>query len=330
MKALTIQRGHYRGIFAFCAIIALGALAPAVASAQVYPNKPIKMLLPYSPGGSGDTFARMVAEVASKKLGQPIIIEPKLGAGGSIAAELLAKSPPDGYTFSMIAAGILTINPHIYKSLRYDPETSLAPLLIGVRMPLAVVVNNQVPAKNIKELIAYAKKNPGKLTYGSAGTGSSQHLAGLLFQSSADIDITHVPYKGGAAAMVDLLGGHVSMQFVHLPSALNAEAPEKIRMLAVTSTERNPILPDVPTVAEAGLPGYDYNDWFGFVLPPGVPEDVAKKLQAALEVGLRESQEYFLKNGMVLAALGPKDMRQIARKESSKWGELLRESSGKQ
>jgi tripartite-type tricarboxylate transporter receptor subunit TctC len=304
--------------------IAIAFVFPQFVSAQTYPTKPIRILLPYSPGGSGDYFTRQAAETASKILGQSLIVEPKLGAGGSLAAEMLAKSAPaDGYMASMIAAGVMTINPHIYKKMIYDPEKDIAPVTIGVRMPLAVIVNKSLPITNIKELIAYAKANPGKLTFGSAGIGSSQHLAGELFKASTGVDLLHVPYKGGASAANDLLGGHLALQFVHLPSFISLNVSGKIRILAITSAERNSLVPDVPTVAEAGVSGYEYSDWFGFVMPVGAPPEVFEKLRGALVKGIQENREAFESHGMVVVASDPEEMSKTVREESRKWSELL-------
>jgi tripartite-type tricarboxylate transporter receptor subunit TctC len=304
----------------------LAVLATANANAQTndFPNKPIRLITPYPAGASTDMLARTVAQSMAKRLGQPVVVDNRPGAGGIIAADTTAKSAPDGYTFLLVSAGIVTMNQSIYKKLPYDPIKDLAPLSIAVQLPLVIVVNNSVPIRTTKELLDMAKAQPGKLTYGSAGTGTSQHLAGELFKSMAKADIMHVPYKGGGPAMTDLLGGQISMMFVQTPSALHQARGGKIRAIAIGSSKRSPMMPDVPTIAESGVPGYNSDTWYGFVAPAGVPPAIMSKLHASIVEALQENKEKLTNEGFVVTGSTQQDMAAVIKSDAAKWGAIIR------
>jgi tripartite-type tricarboxylate transporter receptor subunit TctC len=258
---------------------------PLTADAQQpadYPTRPITLIVPYAPGGGNDVLARGVAEPMGKTLGQPIVIENHGGAGGSLGTRQVAKSAPDGYTLGLGGTGTLAIDPTLYPNVGYDPRKDFAPVGLIATGPLIILVNPSLPAHNVREFIALAKAEPGKLNYASAGKGSGIHLGTVLFALTAGIDIVHVPYRGTGPALTDLLGGHVSMYFSSLPSAVGLVKEGKLRALGVTGLKRSPIFPDVPTVAEQGLPGFEAVLHYGIVAPAGTPRPIIAKLNAAL------------------------------------------------
>ncbi len=311
---------HRRHALLLCAAFAFGGAAQA---ADDYPNKPIRLIAPYVAGASTDRLARFVADSMSKSLGQQVIVENRAGAGGNLAADLVAKAPKDGYTFLLVSAGIVTMNQHIYKKLSFDPAKDFAPLTIAVRMPLLVVANPNQPFKTPKELLEFARANPGKLTYGSAGIGTSQHLAGELYKSMSKTDIVHVPYKGGAPAMTDLLGGQIALMFVQAPSAQPQVKAGKVRAIAIGSPQRSPLFPDVPTVSESGLPGYDSDTWYGFVAPEGVPAPILAKLQHAIVAALKDNAQKLADDGYTVDAGSAAAMAETMKVESAKWGTVI-------
>ncbi|UBM08475.1 Bug family tripartite tricarboxylate transporter substrate binding protein [Cupriavidus metallidurans] len=304
------------GLFALC--------GQANAQADNFPNRPIKVVVPYPAGASTDLLARIVGQTMSKVLGQSVVVENRPGAGGIIAAEYTARSAPDGYTIMMTSAGILTNNPSMYKKLPYDAVKDFAPISIAAQLPLVIVVNNKLPAKSFQELMNLAKKEPGKLSYGSAGTGTSQHLAGELLKSMAKVDILHVPYKGGSPAMADLLAGQISMMFVQTASALPQVRNGKVRAIAIGSPQRSAMMPDVPTIAESGVPGYNSDTWYGYVAPAGVPQPILARLHAAIVAGLKENKEKLLNDGYVVDGGTPQQMAAAIKTDTSKWGEIIR------
>src|SRR5512135_3874238 len=250
----------------------------AVRAQADYPTRPITLIVPYAPGGGNDVLARGVAEPMSKTLGQPVVIENHGGAGGSIGTRQVAKSAPDGYTLGLGGTGTLAIDPTLYPNVGYDPRKDFAPVGLIATSPLIILVNPSLPAHNVQELIALAKKQPGKLNYASAGRGSGIHLATVLFATAAGIELTHVPYRGTGPALTDLLGGHVALYFSSLPSALGLVKDGKLRALGVTGLKRSASFPDVPTVAEQGLPGFEAVLHYGIVAPAGTPRPIIDKL----------------------------------------------------
>ncbi|MDM0002575.1 tripartite tricarboxylate transporter substrate binding protein [Variovorax sp. J22P240] len=310
-----------------CMHMAVASFCLAVASAsnaQDFPTKPIRLIAPFAAGASTDLLARTVAQSMSKDLGQPVIVENKPGAGGILAAEQVARAAPDGYTFLLTSAGIVTMNQHIYPRLPYDPIKDFTPLTIAVRMPIVTVVHPSLRVRNVQDLLAYAKANPGKLNYGSAGTGTSQHLAGELFKSMANVSMLHIPYKGGAPAMNDLLAGQVQLMFVQVPSALPQIKAGKIRAIAVGSDKRDPNLPDVPTVSESGVNGYNSDTWYGFVAPSGVAEPIIQKLHASIVKALKENASRLQEQGYIVDGGSAKQMGDTIKAESKKWETVIK------
>ncbi len=306
------------------AAAAVGFAFFGAVQAQDFPNRPIRLIAPFAAGASTDVLARTVAQSMAKDLGQPVVVENKPGAGGALAAETVARAAPDGYTFLLTSAGIVTMNQHIYPKLPYDPIKDFAPLTIAVRMPIVTVVHPSLPIRNVQELVAYARANPGKLSYGSAGTGTSQHLAGELFKAMAKVSILHIPYRGGAPAMNDLLGGQINMMFVQVPSGLPQVKAGKVRAIAVGSDQRDPSMPDVPTIDESGVKGYNSDTWYGFVMPAGVPAPIAQKLHASIVKALKENEQKLTAQGFNVDGGSQKQMSETITAESKKWAEVIK------
>lgn len=313
-----------RNLLALMSVVLLAVGLPLSAFGQDFPSKPIRLIAPYSAGASTDFLARTVANTMSKTLGQPVIVENKPGAGGMLAGEMTARAPADGYTFMLTAAGIMTINPSIYKKVTFDPLKDLAPLTIAVRLPLVIAVNSSQPIKSVNDLLTFAAANPRKLSYGSAGMGTSQNMAGEMFKVMGKVDILHIPYKGGAPAMNDLLGNQVSMMFVQIPSALEHANSGKIRIIAIGSSERSAQLPDVPTIAESGLPGYNSDTWYGFAMPAGVPPNIGKKLHVAIVEALKLNKTRLEEAGFIVEGGSPKAMEETMKRETVMWAEVIR------
>ena len=253
--------------------LAFASLA-GVSHAQAWPSKPIRWIVPFAPGGTTDILARTIAEKLTPALGKPVIVENNPGAGGSVGATQTAKAAPDGYTIMGGTISTHAINASLYKKLPYDPVMDFVPITLIARVPNLLVVNPEVPAKNVKELIALLKANPGKYTFASSGNGTSQHLSGELFKSMAGVDMQHIPYKGSPPALQDVVGGQVTMTFDNITTAWPLAKAGKLRPLAVTTAKRSPIAPDVPTLAESGLAGYEVGSWIGVFAPAGSPPDV--------------------------------------------------------
>ncbi|MGZ5042951.1 MAG: Bug family tripartite tricarboxylate transporter substrate binding protein [Usitatibacter sp.] len=266
------NRGASRWVLAACVLLSLAV------HAQTYPTKPIRFVVPYPAGGPLDTVARLLGQKVSESVRQPVIVDNKPGAGGNIGADAVAKSPADGYTILMGAVATHAINPTLYPGIPYDAIKDFTPVTQIASTPNVLVVNPSVPAGNVREFIAYAKANPGKLNFGSGSTGSAGHLAGELFKTMAGIDMTHVPYKGAAPAMNDLIGGQIQLMFDNWSSSSAQVHAGKIRALAVTTAKRSALAPELPTIAESGLPGFDISTWFGVFVPAGTPRDVVKRL----------------------------------------------------
>lgn len=268
-------------LFAASAVAAL----PALAQTPSFPDKPVMLVVPFPPGGPTDAMARTLAAEMKNKLGQPVIVENRAGAGGNIGAEYVARAAADGQTLLFGTSGPLAINASLYRKVSYDPIKSFAPVIQIGHLPNILVVHPSVPAKDVKELIAYAKAQPGKLSYASSGNGASSHLAGVLFNEKAGVDLQHIPYKGTGPALNDLLGGQVSASFTDVLTALPYVKTGKLRALGIATATRSQALPELPTIAEQGVPGYDVSVFFGVVAPAGTPLDrIAKLNQAFVEV----------------------------------------------
>ena len=259
---------------------ALLAIAP-LAQAESFPDKPVMLVVPFPPGGPTDAMARTIAAEMKDRLGQPVIVENRAGAGGNIGAEYVARAAADGQTLLFGTSGPLAINASLYRKSTYDPVKSFAPVIQVGHLPNILVVNPGVPAQNVKELVAYAKAHPGKLSYASSGNGASSHLAGVLFNEKAGTDIQHIPYKGTGPALNDLLGGQVSMSFTDVLTALPYVKAGKLRALGIATAQRSQALPELPTIAEQGVPGYDVSVFFGIVAPAGTPADRIARLNKA-------------------------------------------------
>src|SRR5689334_14059953 len=272
--------GPWRSIAALLLGVAAASALPLSAAAQPFPAKPAKLIVPFPPGGPLDTTGREIAQKLGEMWGQSVIVENKPGAGGNIGADFVAKSPPDGYTIVMGALSTHAVNPSLYPKMPYDAKKDFAPITLVAITPNVLVVNPSLPVHSVKELIAYAKAHPGKLSFGSGSIGSAGHLAGELFKVDAGVDMVHVPYKGAAPAMQALLAGDTQLMFDNLASAMSQVKAGKLRALAVTTSARSPLAPDLPTMAEAGVPGFDISTWFGLMAPAGTPPDVIAKWNA--------------------------------------------------
>ena len=316
-----------RTLLASLAMAAAGAL-PLGAAAQAYPAKPVTIVVPFAPGGTTDILARIVGQGLGAELGQPFVVDNRAGAGGNIGASLAAKAPADGYTLFMGTVGTHAINQALYKKMPFDPVKDFAPLSRVATVPNLLVAHPSQPYKTVKELIAYAKANPGKVTYGSPGSGASPHVSGDLFKSMTGTDLLHVPYKGSAPAMTDLLGGQISIMFDNMPSAIQHVRSGKLRPIAVTTAKRSPELPDVPTIAEAGVPGYEAMSWFGMFAPAATPQPLLDKLNAALVKVLNQPdvKKKIAEQGGDVVAETPAQFAAFIKSETAKWGKVVKDS----
>ena len=300
-----------------------------------YPSKPIKWIVPFPPGGPTDTFSRPIAAKLSEVIGQPVIIENVGGAGGSLGIDRLAKSPPDGYTIGLATTGTQTINPHLYgKRLAYNALKDFTPLTLAVRYVNLLVINPDVPAKTVGELVAYAKANPGKVTFGSAGNGSSNHLSGEVLKYVTGAPMTHVPYKGSAAALTDVIAGNITYMFDILVTALPQVHSGRVRALAVTSATRSPFAPDIPTIAESGVKGYSdagADLWFGIIAPAGLPKAVTARLNGALVESLRapDIRQRISAQAFELWTSSPEEFMRVIRTDYDKWGRIVKASGAR-
>ena len=311
-------------------LMALAALAFAQAP-TAYPTKPIRLVVPFPAGGATDILAREVAKHLTDAWGQSVVVDNRPGAGGNIGSELVAKSAPDGYTLEMGTVGTHAINASLYSKMPYDHVKDFVPVILVAGVPNVLEVNPSVPVNSVQELIAYAKANPGKLNFASSGSGTSIHLSGELFKVMAGVQMTHVPYKGSAPALADLLGGQVQLMFDNLPPSLPQIKAGKLRALAVTSATRAPALPDVPTVAEAGLPGFEASSWFGVLAPAGTPPAIVAKLNAEIAKWLTspEAKEKLASVGANIAGGTPEDFARHIQAETAKWAKVVKESGAK-
>ena len=323
------MKTRIRTAAAFLAAI-LGLVVASPGATQPYPVKPVRVVVPYPPGGIGDTVTRALAQGLSEQMGQPFLIDNKPGASQMIGAEMVSKAPADGYTLFLGSVTSLAINVSSQKKMSYDPTRDFAPVSMAFYSPLYLVVNPSVPAHTVRELIALARAQPGKLTFASIGQGGSIHLAGELFRSMAGIDMVHVPYKGSAPALTDVIGGQVNLMFDAGVSALPQVRAGKLRGLAVTSAKRSMSAPDLPTLAEAGnLPGYEAIIWFGLVAPAGTPREVVVRLSQELARVTRQTalRERFAPQGVELSATTPQEFADIIKAEIPKWGKVFRDAN---
>ena len=309
--------------------LAAGALLASPARAE-FPDRTIHIIVPYTPGGFNDTLGRIVAQKFTDDWGVSAVVENRPGGGTLIGTDAVAKAPPDGYTL-LVVAFPFAVNPTLYAKLPYDTLKDFTPLILAGQSANILVVNNDVPAKSVKELIDLAKARPGALSYGSTGSGSSNHLSMELFRLMTSTAMIHVPYKGSAPMVTDLLGGHVQVAFDNVPNVITQVKAGKLRALAVTSLTRDPALPDTPTVAEAGVPGYEVGVWFGMVAPAGTPADVLAKLNAELNKILADPavKQKFADQGVNPAGGPPERFAEHIRTQIEKWGRVVKESGAK-
>lgn len=304
-------------------------VAPLVhAQAPAYPRQPVTLVVPFPAGGPTDAMARVLAQKLGDRLGQQVIIDNRGGAGGGIAAELVARAPADGHTLFFGTTGTMAINPSLYTKLRYDPVKDFAPVSLMATTMNVLVVSPQIPAKDLGDLVTLAKAKPGELTYGSAGNGSSNHLSGELFRTSAAIQITHIPYKGSAPALVDLLGGRLSMMFDTIAQQTQNIAANKVQALAVTGPKRSPLLPNVPTAQEAGLKGFDVTIWYGVLAPRGTPAPVVERLQRemAAVMATDEMKKRMEADGAEARSTTPAEFAALIKSDTAKWAPVVKNS----
>ena len=306
-------------------VLLISTLTPNFAWAQSWPQKPIRMVIPYPPGGPTGVMGRLVATKLPELLGQPVIVDNKPGASGQMGAADVAKAAPDGYTF-LTNASIHVINPHVYSKPMVDPIREFTPVaLIGV-VPLVMVVPPMQPAKDVKEFIAWAKANPGKVNFASASSASAQHLAGEHFKQVTGIDMQHVPYNGSGPALADLVGGHVQLMFDSLPSSMSFIRSGKLKALGASSTKRLAVLPDVPTLIEAGVPDFDLTTWYGVWAPAGTPKDIVARMNAEIVrlVVMPDMKEKLAGLGVEASAFTPEQFAAFNRTEYERWGRIVR------
>ena len=308
------------------ALAALGFAARAVAADEDYPSKTVKIIVPFAPGGSTDVVARILADKLGGEFKQTFIVDNRAGASGNIGADAVAKSAPDGYTLLMGTTGVLAINGHLFRNLAFDPERDFAPVSYTSLITNILVVNPEVPARTVAELVRLARAKPGALTFASSGSGSSTHLSGELFKALAGVDILHVPYRGSSQALIDVIGGQVTMLFDNAPSSLPFIEQGKLRAIAVTSRKRLPNLADVPTLEEAGVAGYESLSWSGVVAPAGTPRAVIMRLNAAIEriLATDEVRKKLAAMGVEPVGGSPEAFAAHVRAESDKWGRLIK------
>ncbi len=319
-----------RGMFRW-ALGALFACIATVASAQGYPNRTIRLVVPFPAGGTTDILARAVSQKLTEALGQAVVVDNRAGAAGNIGSDLVAKSTPDGYTLLMGTVGTHAINPSLYSKMPYDHYKDFVPVVLVAGVPNVLVVNPALPVNSVADLIKLAKEKPGQINFASSGSGTSIHLSGELFKTMAGVDMTHIPYKGSSPALTDLIGGQVQIMFDNLPSSLPQIKAGKLRAIAVTSMKRAPALPDIPTINESGLPGFEASSWFGVLAPAGTPASIVTRINAEVNKWLEsaDAREKLLGQGAEAAGGSPEQFAAYIRVESEKWAKVVKASGAK-
>lgn len=310
-------------------LVGIGTLSSVCAIAQTYPTRPVRMIVPFPPGGSTDIMARLLGQKLSEALGQQVVIDNRGGAGGTIGTDIASKSPPDGHTLLMSSSITHTVGPSLYKKLPYNVINDFAPITMIASVPLLLAVNPSVPARSVKELIVLAKSKPRQLNYASAGNGTSPHLATEMFKQMAGIDIVHVPYKGGGPAVIDLISGQVHMIIISTVATLPHVKAGKLRALALTSRTRLPELPDIPTVAESGLPGYEVVLWYGVFAPANTPRNVVMRLNRSIVKIMQtaEMRERLASEGGRPVGNTPEEFEESIKAEVARWAKVVREAA---
>jgi tripartite-type tricarboxylate transporter receptor subunit TctC len=304
------------------------AVMPAAAQER-YPSKPLRLVVPFAPGGSTDIFARLIADRLAAPLGQPVVVENRSGAAGNIGAEAVARAAPDGYTLLMATTGVMAINNAMYRNMTYDAAKDFEPVVFVASITNVLIVPPELPAASVAELIALAKREPGKLSFASSGAGSSTHMSAELFKSLSGTDILHIPYKGSGQALPDLMSGRVSMMFENMPGAVSHIKAGKVRALAVTGLRRSPAMPELPTIAESGVAGYESLSWSGIAVPAGTPRAVAERLNRDINAILAsaEMRQKLAEQGADAIGGPPEAFAEHVRAEREKWSRLIRANS---
>lgn len=310
----------------FTALLAAGLLCPNLVHADDWPSRPVNIVVPFAPGGATDIVARLLAEELRQRFDQPFVVQNRTGAAGNIGVEAVVRAPADGYTLLQGTMGSLTTNPHLYTDSKFRVERDLLPISLTFKVDHILIVNPRVPAKNVGELVAYARAHPDKLTYGSAGVGSSVQMFAVLLEMRSGIKMRHVPYKGSAPALADVVGGHIDMLMDSVPTSLPQIEAGKTRALAVTSGVRNKRLPNIPTMMEAGIRDYDTAAWGSLMAPAGTPPDIVRKLSTAVQEAYKKSQVQttFADRGVEAVASTPEHLNALIRRDTELWGQVVK------
>jgi tripartite-type tricarboxylate transporter receptor subunit TctC len=329
MKAPRAMRPARRRLLGAAVLLPLAATVRA--ATDDYPDKPVRLVVPFPPGGGADNLARAIMPKVSQALGKPIIIDNKPGAGGNVGAQLVAESAPDGYTLLYGTNGTHSINQSLYQNLRFDPIKDFAPVSRMTEIAAMLVVNPQLPIMTVTQLIRYAKANPGKVNFASAGNGTTSHLSGELFKTMAGIDIVHIPYRGGGLAVTDLIGGQVQMMIDVMPNVYPLAKEGRIRGIAVSTAQRFPGAPELPTIAESGLPGFEASAWDGVLAPAGTPEAIVNKLNAAIRTALADHEliETLKGRGATVVPSTPDEFARHIVASTKKWAQVVKASGAK-
>lgn len=306
----------------------LAALAPLALAQGSWPSKPIRLVVTFPPGGSSDAAARIVAPRLAERLGQPVIVDNRPGAGGGIGLDIVAKAPGDGYTIVLASAGGLTANPSLYKQLPYDPTRDFAPITLFGTSPFVLLANPSLPVSNVADLLKLAKAQPGRLSYASGGNGTAMHLSGELLKSMAQVRIVHIPYRGSNPALMAVMGGETQLAIADITTAAAQIKSGRVKAVGVLSKARSPLAPEIPTLSESGLPGYDAAGWFGILAPAATPAPIVQRLNAEITAVLRspEVRERFATAGLEPLPSTPEEMSALMKSEAVKWSRVIRES----
>ena len=314
-----------------CANALIPALLTATGAYAQYPNKPIRLIVTAAAGSGPDITARIIGQKLTAVLGQAVVIEDRPGAGGSIAAELAAKAPPDGYTLVMASAGSHAVSPALYRNLAWDPIRDFVPITIVSLAPNILIVHPSLPVKSTRDLIALARSRPGELSYGSGGSGSTAHLSGELFRSMANIRVVHIPFKGAPAAALGVIGGQVEMGLLNLPPTLPQVRTGRLKGLAVTTLKRSSAIPEMPTIAESGLPGYEASTWYGLMAPAATPSDITARLYAVISADLRtaDTRARIAADGGEVVSSTPEEFAAVLKRDLAKWSKVVKDSGAR-
>ena len=320
-----------RKIVASSTLTLCAVFAAAPAQSQIWPSKPIRFIVPFPPGGGTDVMARAVAPKLGEGLGQQVVVDNRSGAGGMIGVDLAAKSPPDGYTLGIATVGQISINPSLYAKMPFDPVKDLAPVTMAGNIFNVLIVHPALPAQSVKALIALARARPGELNYGSSGTGAADHLSAELFQVMTKTKMVHVPYKGGPLAMIDLISGNLQLMFSTVPTAVGLIKGGKVRAMAITNSIRYPLMPELPTVAEAGIPGFAVNNWTGVFVPAATPPAVVTRLNAEFVkvLAMPDVKKRLMDNGIDAVSNTPQQFAAYIRDETAKWAAVIKDANVK-